>query len=916
MVSISIESFCASHQISFLHIISSADTVNGADLASIVSAAVAYRASLSSTSGSKQEAAPEISGKHTKSHLSGKRKVGKSKLRESWTPDVHRDDESAEKTSDGDALQFASSSASVLRSRLDSSRQKERRSSGHIPCPVCHAIPFHLRYQCPIIMAGPDSIKQRIEALKRDAPENGSVLIVELERLVKKSQVSKDCAGLKYKPALLSDTGNVDSDALAKSTRSSLSMDSPSPSLDFIMPAGSRFSEVTVESKDEGSTDESADDDGDFMGPPVMPSMSAVSLNDDRDLRAVIQGPMIPRSVLDTIPSGSVSDDDGDPNDVTLEEDDDVDEARRPRQVRRAMSSDAAEDDGSSGSDEDDSDSDSVALAPINSTDNIHDRRASFSQGSGTLHAASPVALQGNYPSVEDSSSQLRISTMARTDLASSKNESDAISPGTESEAETQVALPDVRGNEAAVSATNPLPEHDTETFLTFLSNDFGGHQEWSHDDSYYEKEATTLPSSQAVLTNSPDQLTCSPITDSQPRDIPTSIKQHQSLEDPIESADDLVEEPTKPSSVVADLSEPPVITKSTVVSRMKPRSSATPISPKAAADGPSALPASIPKRKPGRPRKSTTASTTDPPPDPDNATEPKRRGRPRKSEVLKAQEAAAKLAEKEERNRLRQEALAAKRAARKEEKARWQEEKRRLQTAPPTKTSSKLFQSIVDTPTVGSTPISHELCSSLQRELQSKGPLATSSPSSQDSTFMMDMLDSSAVEEMLSELPNTVTVPQGDHDTTVNMSIKNAPFIQPLDPMANGHSDPHLRHKEPKPFAASAEPEPDSSEDESTIKNPGHTLRTNRPIAYRTLSDITSKEVLFGSDMSSMSYPAEVESYKLGDAQVDDDDEDDDEDDDTESDSESERKLHIPKVRMAGSAIKAKKRRGLLSFA
>jgi hypothetical protein len=55
------------------------------------------------------------------------------------------------------------------------------RDSIETPCPVCLEAPFHLRYRCPIIKAGPEAVKKRLHQL--DATRDAS-LIKELETMV------------------------------------------------------------------------------------------------------------------------------------------------------------------------------------------------------------------------------------------------------------------------------------------------------------------------------------------------------------------------------------------------------------------------------------------------------------------------------------------------------------------------------------------------------------------------------------------------------------------------------------------------------------------------------------------------------------------------------------------------------------
>jgi hypothetical protein len=102
------------------------------------------------------------------------------------------------------------------------------------------------------------------------------------------------------------------------------------------------MSEVTVENQDEGSSNEGSDDDGSddedddeshSETPYRLPSMftGAASLA-DVDLDALIHGPTSQsKSVVDDIPSRSVSDDDEEAEVDILEDDDDDDRRYRHR---------------------------------------------------------------------------------------------------------------------------------------------------------------------------------------------------------------------------------------------------------------------------------------------------------------------------------------------------------------------------------------------------------------------------------------------------------------------------------------------------------------------------------------------------------------------------------------------------------
>ncbi|KAF8135757.1 hypothetical protein EV363DRAFT_807743 [Boletus edulis] len=56
------------------------------------------------------------------------------------------------------------------------------------PCPICLEEPFHIRYYCPIVLKGPDAIRERLEELKRTNTGDQYLLIKQLEGLLRQSE--------------------------------------------------------------------------------------------------------------------------------------------------------------------------------------------------------------------------------------------------------------------------------------------------------------------------------------------------------------------------------------------------------------------------------------------------------------------------------------------------------------------------------------------------------------------------------------------------------------------------------------------------------------------------------------------------------------------------------------------------------
>ncbi|KAJ7091248.1 hypothetical protein C8R44DRAFT_416784 [Mycena epipterygia] len=73
--------------------------------------------------------------------------------------------------------------------KLASSSRRDKQTST-TSCPVCQTSPVHLRYRCPIVLAGSGPIRKRIAELQQDDTTDHSQLIQELRGFAEKSQKS------------------------------------------------------------------------------------------------------------------------------------------------------------------------------------------------------------------------------------------------------------------------------------------------------------------------------------------------------------------------------------------------------------------------------------------------------------------------------------------------------------------------------------------------------------------------------------------------------------------------------------------------------------------------------------------------------------------------------------------------------
>ncbi|KAG2031571.1 hypothetical protein BDR03DRAFT_106341 [Suillus americanus] len=133
--------------------------------------------------------------------------------------------------------------------------------SGVSSSPLCHACSgsFHPLYQCPTVLAGQDAIQNRIEELRKAGAKKHLLIIKDLESLLKSPSAAvpsakrnaADTTKSSRKPLEIYDESEGEAMKANKESQ---------PSWTPLVPSHSLLSEVTVESRNEGSSSEEEDE--------------------------------------------------------------------------------------------------------------------------------------------------------------------------------------------------------------------------------------------------------------------------------------------------------------------------------------------------------------------------------------------------------------------------------------------------------------------------------------------------------------------------------------------------------------------------------------------------------------------------------------------------------------------------------
>ncbi|KAI0829655.1 hypothetical protein BC628DRAFT_1056313 [Trametes gibbosa] len=308
-----------------------------------------------------------------------KRKTGNSKLRQAWGPeDISVEEHPSASLSiagQGPLVPSLPPDASISRSAslepsetpVQSVKGKGKgakaRPSSAPACPICEKASVHSRTTCPVVEGGPESIRNRIAQLKQSG--DNEELVEELEVLLKEAQRRRKSVGgqqvhslpgpHQLSSAAASSAERTPSPVFPLSAALFAARSAPLPRV----PAGSEISEVVVESKDEGSSNDGStsssssdeDDDSDDAAdapapkPPseLLPNNVSVADLSSIDLESLLRGPVRPRgSILDQIPSDSSSEDGDssaeDNDEAPQEEDVDLEEEEKHDRAYRRMS--------------------------------------------------------------------------------------------------------------------------------------------------------------------------------------------------------------------------------------------------------------------------------------------------------------------------------------------------------------------------------------------------------------------------------------------------------------------------------------------------------------------------------------------------------------------------------------------------
>ena len=254
-------------------------------------------------------------------------------------------------------------SSPVSRKSLPSSVPKrsvsiggKQRNPNDLPCPVCLGTPFHLRFRCPLIEAGPDAIEKRLKELKEENTGHLTLLAEELEHVLRNQKARAQLS--KPRTFASHSVSKGGADVMSSSSPVAKQSEGGSSSRKPTIPSGSKISEVTVENYDEGSSIGDSDDEDSegnenssseqpataYKLPSTFPGLASLA---DVDLEAIIRGPTSQvKTVLDDIPSRSISDSEEEPEDEVMDEDEEDDRQYRLRSKKLEKTTSSDEDEG------------------------------------------------------------------------------------------------------------------------------------------------------------------------------------------------------------------------------------------------------------------------------------------------------------------------------------------------------------------------------------------------------------------------------------------------------------------------------------------------------------------------------------------------------------------------------------------
>ncbi|PCH43914.1 hypothetical protein WOLCODRAFT_138670 [Wolfiporia cocos MD-104 SS10] len=247
------------------------------------------------------------------------------------------------------------------------STRRRKDKDAMTPCPVCRKVPFHYRYLCPVVLAGPEAIEVRLAELTSEGQRDRG-LVESLKAHLAKARRAKKAKSVTIQvPRAMSDTAasaaerdessSADEQGPAGAPPESTSTDADDAteekaempvSTALSLPklfAGSQIAEVSVETQDEGSSNDESDDSDEESDENDQESdeNDEESDNDDDailkniDPETLLHGPYSRKSILDQLPSSDSSDhsaDERNGSDVDAEEEE-IELDRRYRRLSR-----------------------------------------------------------------------------------------------------------------------------------------------------------------------------------------------------------------------------------------------------------------------------------------------------------------------------------------------------------------------------------------------------------------------------------------------------------------------------------------------------------------------------------------------------------------------------------------------------
>ncbi|KAF7376262.1 Carbamoyl-phosphate synthase arginine-specific small chain [Mycena sanguinolenta] len=480
-------------------------------------------------------------------------------------------------------------------------------------CPICETSPFHLRYRCPVVLAGAGRIRQRIAELQQDEETDNSKLIQELRSLAAKSQKTADADPKE------GSTSNIS--VIRKQTAAMTSSSRPDPD------------------DSDSSSDES-------RSAPLRKKTVAPPPVVDSELEAIIRGPVASRLTVDDVLMED--EDEEEPAESRVLENDDEDDIkfrRRSRQLDTAASSG-----------EDDDDEESFSAGEVAESEpplvvNTSVRADSPSPAQSEKEPPFVKAVEPAAPPDDGSNS---------ADSRRSSLRSQTVPLGAIEARQSQTAPVDMAGD---IAVGDAMASDQVMFGLDAPDANNGGDAE-----SVADSPRSPPKSSPILLTPTQTRL----------RSQSAAVKSVRPGDDPIQPAEDFPPTPIQPHKV--PLPSSPSTPKSPLKSRMKDRNGKIPVklsqlelpfsfNPQTQTQPPEtelddSLVPTQPAEEPAEKtitRRSTRSMANLPVTAPEAEQPTKRRRGPNKTAEQRAEEAAAKVAAKEEKERLRKEKAEAK---------------------------------------------------------------------------------------------------------------------------------------------------------------------------------------------------------------------------------------------------------------